>query len=154
MRTVQLRTEATFGLLLVDLFVLWFASGGLLEAEAPARFRLASGALAALAVLFAGRARGSLPLSVAVVDAVSCGALPLGRSNNEHHDDHSGYENRDPQHKQDPNDQEFRWAQSQHASHAGSLPRAEVDGSRIYDWHKERGGEVRTRHLRHPPRSP
>lgn len=55
MRTFQLRTDATVGLLLADLFVLWFASGGLWDADAPTWFRLASGAVAALAASLAVR---------------------------------------------------------------------------------------------------
>lgn len=55
MRTVELRKEASVGLLLADLLVLWFAVGGLCEGDAPTWFRVASGAVAALAASFAVR---------------------------------------------------------------------------------------------------
>lgn len=55
MRTVRLRKEASVGLLLADLFVLWFALGGALDGEAPTWLRLVSAAVAALAASLAIR---------------------------------------------------------------------------------------------------
>lgn len=43
------------GLLLADLFILWFAMGGLWQTDAPTWFRVASGVVAALAVSLAVR---------------------------------------------------------------------------------------------------
>lgn len=55
MRPVQLRKEASAGLLLADLFVLWFAVGLALDADAPVWLRLGSAAVAALALSLAVR---------------------------------------------------------------------------------------------------
>lgn len=49
MRSVQLRTEGSVGLLLADLVVLWFAIGGVVDTDAPTWLRVTCGAVAALA---------------------------------------------------------------------------------------------------------
>lgn len=55
MRTVRLSKKASVGLLLTDLFVLWFALGGALDTAAPTWLRLVSAAVAALAASLAVR---------------------------------------------------------------------------------------------------
>ncbi|GAA4821838.1 hypothetical protein ACFQ0K_15710 [Nocardioides caeni] len=53
MPAIRLRSDATIGLLLADLFVLWFALGSARDAEAPTWIRVVSLVVVVLAVAFA-----------------------------------------------------------------------------------------------------